>query len=52
MSWITILVLKDGNYTKTVFTGNGAISSQTFSQLKLTATEILEAEFIRQERIL
>jgi len=40
---ITILVLKDGSYTKTVFTGDEAIASQTFSQLKLIATEILEA---------
>lgn len=40
---ITVLVLKDGNYTKAVFTGNDAISSRTFSQLKLTAIEILEA---------
>ena len=40
---ITVLVLKDGNYTKTVFTEDEAIASLTFSQLKLTATEILEA---------
>jgi len=40
---ITVLVLKDGNYTKTVFTEDEAIASRTFSQLKLTATEILEA---------
>ena len=40
---ITVLVLKDGSYTKTVFTGNDAIASRTFPQFKLTATEILEA---------
>lgn len=40
---ITILVLKDGSYTKTVFTENEAIASPTFSQLKLTPDEILEA---------
>ena len=40
---ITVLVLKDGNYTKTVFTEDEAIASRTFSQLRLTATEILEA---------
>lgn len=39
---ITVLVLKDGNYSKTVFTGEDAIASVTFSQLELTATEILE----------
>ncbi len=40
---ITVLVLLDGSYTKTVFTGNGAIASPIFPQLKVTATEILEA---------
>ena len=40
---ITVLVLLDGSYTKTVFTGNDAIASRTFSEFKLTATEILEA---------
>jgi Uma2 family endonuclease len=40
---ITILILDKGNYTKTVFTGSEAIASVTFPQLKLTATEILEA---------
>ena len=38
---ITVLVLKDGNYTKTVFTEDGAIASVIFSQLKVTAGEIL-----------
>ncbi len=40
---ITVLVLLDGSYTKTVFAEENAVSSVTFSQLKLTATEILEA---------
>jgi Uma2 family endonuclease len=40
---ITVLVLDKGSYTKTVFTGSEAVSSVTFSKLKLTATEILEA---------
>jgi Uma2 family endonuclease len=39
---ITVLVLKDGNYGKTVFTGENAIASVRFSQLELTATEIIE----------
>ena len=38
---ITVLVLDKGSYTKTVFTGDDAISSVTFSQLKVTAGEIL-----------
>ena len=40
---ITVLVLKDGSYTKTVFTGNDAIISSTFSELKVTAASILLA---------
>jgi Uma2 family endonuclease len=40
---ITVLVLDKGSYTKTVFTSSETIASVTFSQLKLTATEILEA---------
>ncbi len=40
---ITVLVLKDGSYGKTLLTGSEAIASRTFSQLQLTATEILEA---------
>ncbi len=49
---ITVLVLDKGSYTKTVYTVDDAsslrelaepIASVTFSQLKLTATEILEA---------
>lgn len=40
---ITVLMLKDGSYTKTVFTDDKAIASPTFPELKLTATEILEA---------
>jgi Uma2 family endonuclease len=40
---ITVLVLLDGSYAKTVFTGDDTVSSETFPGLKLTATEILEA---------
>ena len=40
---ITALVLKDGSYTKAVFTESEAIASPTFLKLKLTAAEILEA---------
>lgn len=48
---ITVLVLLDGSYSKTVYTVDDAIregtrsviATPTFSQLKLTATEILEA---------
>ena len=38
---ITILVLDQGNYTKTIFTGDLAISSVTFPELKVTVREIL-----------
>lgn len=40
---ITLLVLSQGKYSKTVFTDSEAIASSTFPELKLTATEILEA---------
>ena len=40
---ITVLMLKDGSYTKTVFTESKAIASPTFPELKLTATEIWSA---------
>ncbi len=49
---ITVLVLDKGSYTKTVFTGDEAISlrevaepiaSTTFPELKVTAGEILSA---------
>jgi Uma2 family endonuclease len=48
---ITVLMLKDGSYTKTVFTEDKAIregtrsviASPTFPKLKLTATEIWSA---------
>ena len=40
---ITVLILKDGSYTKTVFTEERAIVSPTFPELKLTATEIWSA---------
>jgi Uma2 family endonuclease len=37
------LVLEKGSYTKTVFTGDEAIASVLFPELKLTAAEILSA---------
>ncbi|MEM8722128.1 MAG: Uma2 family endonuclease [Cyanobacteria bacterium P01_G01_bin.39] len=40
---ITVLILKDGSYTTTVFTDSEAIVSPTFPELKLTATEIWSA---------
>ena len=40
---ITVMVLEKAGYNKTVFTGDDAISSATFPQLKVTASEILEA---------
>ncbi len=40
---ITVLVLEKGSYTKTVFTGDKAISSTTFPQLQVTPEEILTA---------
>ena len=40
---ITVLVLKDGSYVKTVFTEDMAIASLTFPQLKLTTTQVLSA---------
>ena len=38
---ITVLVLNEGKYTKTVFTDNSSISSQIFPELKVTVREIL-----------
>ena len=40
---IIVLVLFDGSYGKTVFTGSETLASPTFPQVKLIATEILEA---------
>lgn len=40
---ITVLVLDEGSYTKTIFTGDETVSSITFPELKLTAAEILSA---------
>ena len=40
---ITILVLEKGGYNKAVFSGDDAILSSTFPQLRVTAGEILEA---------
>ncbi len=42
---ITVLVLKDGSYTKTVFAGDEAIISSRFPQLEVMAKEILEFSF-------
>ena len=40
---ITVSILDEGSYTKTVFVGSEAIASPTFTQLKVTAEEILAA---------
>jgi Uma2 family endonuclease len=40
---ITVLVLDKGSYTKTEYTGDEAISSPTFPQLKITTVQILAA---------
>lgn len=40
---ITVLVLDKGSYIKTVFTKDEAICSATFSEFKITASEILSA---------
>lgn len=40
---ITVLVLDKGSYNKTLFTGDEAIISARFPQLKVTAEEILQA---------
>lgn len=40
---VTVLVLKDGLYSKTVFTDREAIESATFGQLKITPDEIISA---------
>ena len=40
---ITVSILDEGSYTKTVFTGSEAIASPSFTQLKVTAEEILAA---------
>jgi Uma2 family endonuclease len=41
---VTALVLVNGSYQATEFTGNQQIVSRTFPELKLTATQILAAE--------
>lgn len=38
---ITIGILKNNSYNKTVYTGDSAIDSPTFPGLKLTAKEII-----------
>ena len=40
---LTVLVLEQGNYTKTVFTTEETIASTVFPELKVTAKEILSA---------
>ncbi len=40
---VTVLVLDKGGYSKTVFTGDDTIISSIFSELKVTAGEILSA---------
>ena len=39
---VTVLVLRDGNYEKKEFTNNQRISSPTFFQLNITASQLLE----------
>lgn len=39
----TVLVLKDGSYSKTVFTRDEVIKSATFGELKITTGEIISA---------
>jgi Uma2 family endonuclease len=41
---VTVCALKDGAYSDEVFTGDVAVTSPTFSELRLTATEILAAK--------
>ncbi|NEQ88471.1 MAG: Uma2 family endonuclease, partial [Moorea sp. SIO2I5] len=40
---VTVLILKDGSYQKQEFSGNQQIVSQTFSDLKLTVLEVINA---------
>lgn len=40
---ITVLVLEDGSYNKTIFTGKSAIGSNTFPGFEITAEEIISA---------
>ena len=41
--WIQVGTLTDGNYQFVIFTGNDAIVSPTFPELKLTAEQVLRA---------
>jgi Uma2 family endonuclease len=41
---VTIAILEDGCYQNTAYQGEEAIASPTFSQLKLTAAQILNAK--------
>jgi Uma2 family endonuclease len=40
---ITVLLLDKGSYIKTIFSGDETLSSSTFPQLKVTASQILAA---------
>ncbi len=42
-SQVSVLLLTDGRYEPTVFTGNQRIISQTFPELTLTASQVLSA---------
>jgi Uma2 family endonuclease len=39
---LTIMIINQGSYNKVIFTGNNAISSATFPQLKVTVSKILK----------
>lgn len=43
---VTVLLLDEGLYEETVFTGEEKIVSTTFSEINLTAKEILAAEYL------
>ncbi|WP_263975207.1 Uma2 family endonuclease [Leptolyngbya sp. 7M] len=43
-SLVTICTLRDGAYDDRVFQGNELLVSPTFSELNLTATQVLAAE--------
>jgi Uma2 family endonuclease len=42
-SQVSVLLLTDGRYQQTVFTGNQRIISRTFPELTLTASQVLSA---------
>jgi Uma2 family endonuclease len=42
-SQVSVLLLADGHYESTVFTGNQQIISRTFPELTMTASQVLSA---------